>query len=280
MSTRRSCIAARARRRVRRRRWRRCTWLRQPKPAAQARAVVICPPHETSWRWMRCLACGPLGCGAAGSRWTRSTELAPMPTTSQTGASAGPCTFSHSKGVQTNRRTRPGRVRLSDPRQRESYQRGSRRRPPPPPPPPPLRLPPRPPPPPPPPNAATTATEAAAGRLGPRFVDREGAAAELGLVELVDRALGIVVARHLDEREPACASRSHVAHDADGIHGADVPKHLFELGFSRLYGRLPTNSLRPTVLTFRVHDRCTLLPPKGEGLEENSPEWPFHSSFL
>src|SRR5438094_257963 len=62
---------------------------------------------------------------------------------------------------------------------------------------------------------AAPATEAAAARsLGARarFVHREVPAAELMVVELVDRRLGLLVRRHLDEREPTRAAGRHVAH--------------------------------------------------------------------
>src|SRR5262245_27398489 len=70
--------------------------------------------------------------------------------------------------------------------------------------------------------AATATPEAAPGRLGSRFVDREGAAAELRLVELIDRPLGVVVGGHLDEREAARSPRRHVAHHAHRVHGPDL----------------------------------------------------------
>jgi hypothetical protein len=111
---------------------------------------------------------------------------------------------------------------------------------------------------------ATTTTEAATSGLGSRFVDGEGAAAELRLVQFIDGALGVVVARHLDEREATCTAGRHVAHDPDGIHWADFPEHLFELGFSRFVREVTHKQPATHVLTFRMHDWCTLLPPQRE----------------
>jgi hypothetical protein len=127
-------------------------------------------------------------------------------------------------------------------------------------------------------EAAATATEPAACRLGPCFVDREGPAAELGLVELIDRALRIVVARHLDEREASGTAGRHVAHDPDGIHWADLPEHLFELGFSRFVREI-THKQPATHGSDFPGARAPCCPHKGKGAQENSPEWPFHSSF-
>src|SRR5579883_2102656 len=58
-------------------------------------------------------------------------------------------------------------------------------------------------------HAATTAEPAAArvevahGPAGPRLVDDQLAVAEVATVERGDGRIGLVVARHLDQREPA-----------------------------------------------------------------------------
>src|SRR5687767_10611775 len=71
------------------------------------------------------------------------------------------------------------------------------------------------------PAAVTAATEAARPlRSRPRLVHREITAAEVGVVQLVDRLLRVLVGRHLDEREAARPPRGHVAHHLDGIDGA------------------------------------------------------------
>ena len=127
-------------------------------------------------------------------------------------------------------------------------------------------------------EAATAATEPAAGRLGPCFVDREGAAAELCLVQLIDRALGVVVARHFDEREPAGPASRHVPHDADGIDRADLPEHLFEFGFPRFVREITHKQPTTHGADFPGARLVHPAAPTGEGAQENSPEWPFHSA--
>ena len=94
------------------------------------------------------------------------------------------------------------------------------------------------------------------------------AAAELRLVELVDGPLRIVVARHLDEREPARPTRGHVAHDPHGIDGADLSEHLFELGFSRFVREIPNKQPTTHGTDFPGATRAPWCPSRGRGSRE------------
>ncbi len=77
--------------------------------------------------------------------------------------------------------------------------------------------------------AATAAAAAATGALT-RFVDREGAAVELGAVQLVNGVLSIGGAAHFDEAEAAGLTGHAVGHELSGDDLAVTREGLAELG--------------------------------------------------
>src|SRR5688500_16581526 len=85
--------------------------------------------------------------------------------------------------------------------------------------------------------AASAAAESAAAtwarRLRPRFIHGQRASAHLVAVELRDRLLRIIVARHFDEGEAARAPGDAVAHDGDGLDLARLPEQRLEILFHR-----------------------------------------------
>src|SRR5829696_3421959 len=92
--------------------------------------------------------------------------------------------------------------------------------------------------------AAATAAEAAATAARPcrhrlRLVDRQVAAAEVVVVQLLDRALRLLVGRHLDEAEPAGTTGGHVAHDLHALDGATACEQLFEVLLTRGVRKVP-----------------------------------------
>src|SRR5207237_6388308 len=86
--------------------------------------------------------------------------------------------------------------------------------------------------------AAARATEAPFG-LGSRFIHHERASLQLMLVKLADRALCLLVRRHLDKREPARPAGGHVAHHADVVHLTGPAEELRQLLFRRRVRKVP-----------------------------------------
>src|SRR5262245_42512069 len=80
------------------------------------------------------------------------------------------------------------------------------------------------------PASAAAATESSLG-LRSGFIHHQRASIHLMLVELADRLLRIVVARHLDERKPARAPGRHVPHHPDVVYLARPAEQLGELVF-------------------------------------------------
>jgi hypothetical protein len=84
------------------------------------------------------------------------------------------------------------------------------------------------------PAAVATATAAGSRRLGARFVDGERAASERMPVELRDRTLGIIVARHLHEGESSRAAGFAIPHHRDGFNGSSLREQCLEIVLHRL----------------------------------------------
>ena len=244
---------------------------------------------------MRILAFGPCGCGTAGSRLTKSTELAPRPTTSQTGGkrTGGLRSESQAKRSQTNigaaRTVAPGCVQSTRSGGRQVIAvrpdatsaasrrptaaaasaaspprcRGHRRRHPP--------------------KSAPTAAEAAAGRLGPASFDRGvRPPRQLGLVQLVDapavrrRRLGPSrrTRTRARGRWPCRASRARNPRDP-----SSRTSRLLELGSIPIFVWEVSNE-QPTTHgpDFPgVPMKCTATPPRvffEEALEKPRPSGP------
>src|SRR5262245_52607005 len=108
------------------------------------------------------------------------------------------------------------------------------------------------------PAAVPAAAAKAAGslRTRPRFVDRQIAATERIVVQLVDRLLRVFVRGHLDERESACATRGHVAHHLDRVDRAGRGKELLQL-------RLPCRERQVADVEFPSHLDTTPVPRNG-----------------
>jgi hypothetical protein len=79
---------------------------------------------------------------------------------------------------------------------------------------------------------AAAATGPGKFRLGPRFVDDDGAPAEFGPIEPLNGRLGILFRLHLDEREPARTPGRHVPHDAHRLDGARLLEQVLELALA------------------------------------------------
>src|SRR5918994_767154 len=67
-------------------------------------------------------------------------------------------------------------------------------------------------------TAAASAT--AAGGFRSRLVDCQVAAPEVGIVQLIDRLLRILIGHHLDERESAGTAGGHVTHQVHAVYSA------------------------------------------------------------
>jgi hypothetical protein len=81
--------------------------------------------------------------------------------------------------------------------------------------------------------AAAEAATAGARRHRLRLVNGQVPAAEVVVVELIDGFLRLLVGRHLDEPESACAASRHVAHDLDALDGATSGEELLQVLLSR-----------------------------------------------
>ncbi len=80
---------------------------------------------------------------------------------------------------------------------------------------------------------STTPTTAASRGLRTSLVDREIAASEVGVVQLIDRLLGIIIGCHLDKGESSRTTRGHVAHHVDAFHRAGLGKQILQVLFGR-----------------------------------------------
>jgi hypothetical protein len=78
--------------------------------------------------------------------------------------------------------------------------------------------------------ASTTAARSTLG-FGSGFVDGEVAAIKVATVQLLHCGFGFAVIRHFDERKAARLSGIAVAHDVDGIHGAELGECLAQRVF-------------------------------------------------
>jgi hypothetical protein len=90
--------------------------------------------------------------------------------------------------------------------------------------------------------AASTTTTAALG-LRARFVDVDGAAADLRTVQGRDGLISIFVAGHFDETESARAPRVAVGHDADPINLSVRFKSLTKLIFTGVEAQIPHKNI-------------------------------------
>ena len=96
-------------------------------------------------------------------------------------------------------------------------------------------------------TAATTASTAPAAaarptgadRTRPCFVDRELAAIQLVLVELVDSRLRVLVGSHLDKSEPPRPTRGHVTHDPNRFDRPRLCEERLEIRFPRVVRKVP-----------------------------------------
>src|SRR5688572_25311280 len=79
--------------------------------------------------------------------------------------------------------------------------------------------------------AEATAARACGHRL--RLVDGQVPAAEVVVVELIDRLLRFLIGRHLDEPESARPAGGHVAHDLDALDGSASGEELLQVLLSR-----------------------------------------------
>jgi hypothetical protein len=86
--------------------------------------------------------------------------------------------------------------------------------------------------------AATTWPARSADRLGLRFVDDNGSAIHLVLMELLNRFLRRLVGRHLDESESARPSGGHVTHDSGAGDVANRTEERGQLFIRGLVGKI------------------------------------------
>ena len=84
--------------------------------------------------------------------------------------------------------------------------------------------------------SATTPSRAFFARLG--HVDLQRAAAELAIIEPLDRRLGFGVRRHLDKAEAAGAARVAVGDDGDGLDGSELGEGSLELRLRGVEGQI------------------------------------------
>jgi hypothetical protein len=90
--------------------------------------------------------------------------------------------------------------------------------------------------------AAKAAAPAAATRAcghGLGLIDGQVAAAEIMIVQLLDRALRFLVGRHLDEAEASGATGCHVAHDFDAFDVSAAREELLEILLARGVRKVP-----------------------------------------
>jgi hypothetical protein len=114
--------------------------------------------------------------------------------------------------------------------------------------------------------AATAAATKTAGarRLRARLVDREIATAEGPLVQLGDGLLGIFLGCHLDEGEPACASRLAIANQIHRLDRATRCEEILKVGLTRFKGQI-------AYVQLPIH--MSLHSPAGEEpWKQNQPE--------
>ena len=81
--------------------------------------------------------------------------------------------------------------------------------------------------------AATTEAAAARG-LRPGFVHRKAPTADLAGVQVTDCGLCLLIAAHLDEREPTGTPRCLVTHHGDGFDRSGAREQLLQLRFTDL----------------------------------------------
>src|SRR5207245_2136974 len=85
---------------------------------------------------------------------------------------------------------------------------------------------------------AVAAESAAARRLGPRLVDGEIAAADLGRIQFANGFLRFLVGAHLDKRKPPRATRRLVADNVHRLDRAGAREELLELVFTGFIGQV------------------------------------------
>src|SRR5271169_2212024 len=90
-------------------------------------------------------------------------------------------------------------------------------------------------------SAATTSADAFC--LGPRFVDVDGASADLCAVQRRDRLLAVLAAGHLDEAEAARTSGVAVRHDAHPVHLPVRLKRLAQFVFVGVEAEIPHKNI-------------------------------------
>src|SRR4029077_80394 len=88
-------------------------------------------------------------------------------------------------------------------------------------------------------TSATAAESARTLRLRTRLVHGQTAAAQLEIVQLVDRLLRFFVRAHLHEREAARPAGGHVAHDLHGFDRARAGEQVLKVGFTGFVRKVP-----------------------------------------
>src|SRR5206468_959835 len=101
------------------------------------------------------------------------------------------------------------------------------------------------------PAPVTALPTAAATRLGPGLVDREGPAARLPAVEGGDGGLGLLVAAHLHEPEALGPARVPVHDHLGRLHGAVGPEHRREIAVGHAVAQVADVQLLTHVRTPR-----------------------------
>jgi len=109
--------------------------------------------------------------------------------------------------------------------------------------------------------AATTAAAAppTAFGLGARFVDVDGASADLRTVQSRNGLLSILVARHLYETEPARASGVAVGHDAYAVHLSVRLKKLPQFVFVGVEAQIPYENILQASASALSCRKCKLV---------------------
>ena len=133
---------------------------------------------------------------------------------------------------------------------------------------------------------AEPAAAAAARRSFACFIDRQRASIEILAVKCIDRRLGFLLARHLDESETTGLARHSIGHylDADGLHTSSL-KRATDAVLRRMECQIPyVQSLAHltdplcTIATNRLYaDRGSCIGPPREHRKRHSPRFSHHS---
>jgi hypothetical protein len=121
-------------------------------------------------------------------------------------------------------------------------------------------------------TASTVPAASATAALGlrARFVDVDGAAADLRTVQGRDGLISIFVAGHFDETESARAPRVAVGHDADPINLSVRFKSLTKLIFTGVEAQIPHKNILHAYSSALSCRECKLIAADLAGKGEHS----------